>query len=243
MPIEEKLKQIEAEIGFIIAARINKFITLVNNEIRGRLSFTRITSDLDTLIKFKKKIPTLYRKAGLDTLTKNISAQFPNVAKESIEQTAKDLGVPSLRSGSISEVRKQVLRRTLKGIRSVERSNHRRFRRVLKLKTIKNLSRAEFDKLINATAAHTKAQLQTEATTAVQGYDNMVTTVKANAAGAKRFRYAGPRGGPIRPFCNKRVGKYYTDAQAKKWNNGQGLSAFIYLGGHRCRHRKEYTLD
>ena len=56
MAIEDKLAQIEKEINFIIIARINKFVTLVNAEIRGRLSFPRIISDFETLLKFKNKI-------------------------------------------------------------------------------------------------------------------------------------------------------------------------------------------
>lgn len=243
MAIEDKLAQIEREINLIIIARINKFVTLVNAEIRGRLSFPRIISDFETLLKFKNKIPSLYRKAGLATLTKDIADRFPEIAKETIEDTAEKLGVSSLQAGAITKPGRTILRQTLKGIRSIERSNNRRFRKILKIKTIKKLNRSEFDKLIANTAAKTKGQLQTEASTAIQGFDNTVATVKANAAGATKFRYAGHTGGDIREFCNERVNKIFTDKQARQWNNGQGISAFIYLGGYNCHHRKEYILD
>lgn len=243
MAIEDKLRQIEKEINLIIIARINKFVQLVNAEIRGRLSFPRIISDFETLLKFKNKIPALYRKAGLDSLTKDIQARFPEIAKETIEDAAGRLGVSTLQAGAITKPARTILRQTLKGIRKVELANNRRFRKILKIKTIKNLSRSEFNKLIAGTAAKTKGQLQTEASTAIQGFDNTVATVKANAAGSNKFRYAGHTGGDIRDFCAARVGNIYTDKEARTWNNGQGLSAFIYLGGYNCHHRKEYIID
>jgi hypothetical protein len=243
MPIENKLLDIENEINFIITARINKFVQLVNAEIRGRLSFTRIVNDFDTLVKFKTKIPSLYRKAKLDSITNDIAARFPDIAKETIEDAAEKLGVSTLQAGKITKPGRTILRETLKNVRSVERANSRRFRRVLKTKALKNISRSEFLELIKDTAAKSKAQLQTVVSTSVQGFDNVVSTVKANAAGANKFRYAGATGGDIRPFCEARVGGVFTDAESKTWNNGQGLDASIYLGGYNCRHRKEYIID
>jgi len=243
MAIEDELKAIEVEIGLIITARIQKFISLINAQLFGKTSFTRIKDDLPSLIRFKKRIPRLYREAGLDTLTKDIADRFPDVAKETIEDTAKRLGVETLRAGTVTESGRTILKRTLRGVRKTELLNNRRFRQVLRLKTIKDLNLKQFKKLIAETAAKTRGQLQTEASTAVQGFDNAVTTVKANKAGANEFRYAGPSGGPIREFCAERVGKTFTDTQAESWNNGQISPASVYLGGYNCRHRKEYIVE
>ena len=242
MAIEDELKSIEVEIGLIITARIQKFISLINSQLFGKTSFTRIQNDLPSLIRFKKRIPRLYREAGLDTLTKDIADRFPDVAKETIEDTAKRLGVETLRAGAFTESGRAILKRTLRGVRKAELLNNRRFRQILKLKTIKDLNVKEFKSLIAGTAAKTRGQLQTEASTAVQAFDNAVATVKGVAAGAKSFRYSGPKGGPIREFCAERVGQIFTVEESLLWNNGQISPAFIYLGGYNCRHRKTFIL-
>jgi hypothetical protein len=48
--------------------------------------------------------------------------------------------------------------------------------------------------------------------------------------------YVGPKDSRNRPFCAERVGNVYSMAEVLTWDNGQGLPAVIYCGGHGCRH-------
>ena len=101
-------------------------------------------------------------------------------------------------------------------------------------------TQAEMKTFVNSLMKATIAQTETATATAVMGYDRAVTTFKANSVGLNRFRYAGAKDSKNRPFCRKRAKKIFTDAEAKKWRNGQKEPAFIYLGGYNCRHRKVY---
>ena len=84
------------------------------------------------------------------------------------------------------------------------------------------------------------AQRNSIVTTSIAGYDRAVVTTRANSVGIETFEYAGQKDKLNRPFCADRVKNIYTDTEADKWDNGEGIPANVFLGGYRCRHRKVY---
>lgn len=90
-------------------------------------------------------------------------------------------------------------------------------------------------------------QIQAEIDTALKAFSRTVTINKAADLGFEYFEYIGPDDGVTRPFCQdvlegslsgfERSAPIYTVKEIGKMNNGQGLPAFQYGGGYRCRHR------
>jgi len=101
----------------------------------------------------------------------------------------------------------------------------------------------DFQALEEELGSRLASHLETELNTGVAAFQRTVATQKANDLGLKKFLYEGPDDDVIRPFCEERVGRVFTDEEAKDWDNGQGLPADIFLGGYNCRHRKIYLDD
>ncbi len=79
--------------------------------------------------------------------------------------------------------------------------------------------------------------------TAIIGAGRAVVVRHAERAGAESgeemvFKYVGPRGGNIRPFCKEHVGHVFTRAALDRLDNGrsQPKPVSTFLGGYNCRH-------
>lgn len=81
------------------------------------------------------------------------------------------------------------------------------------------------------------SNIETEINTGLSAFNRSVTLKKADDVGIELFVYAGRLIKTSRDFCIARAGKVFTRAQIKRWDNGQGLPADIYLGGYNCRHQ------
>lgn len=84
------------------------------------------------------------------------------------------------------------------------------------------------------------ADINTELTTAVQGFSRAVTAGKAKDLGFELFIYIGPNDDVTRDFCEGVLAKdppIYTSSEIDSMNNGQGLPVITYGGGYNCRHQ------
>lgn len=84
--------------------------------------------------------------------------------------------------------------------------------------------------------------LRTVADTAQIAANRSNKVLAAQAAGINKFKYSGPRGGRIRQFCARNIGKIYTAQEIAGLSNGQGLDVLTYCGGYNCRHWWEPVL-
>lgn len=243
MAIEDELLKIEKRIGRAVSAKFKILVGLINAEI-NRIGFSNLKQDSSLMMRLRRKIPALIKKAGLNKVNSDIRNQFSDISKQSTQQLAIDLGVSvsALRAGRITPGARKILVQSLRNQKRNVNDLAKRFRGELRLNKISLLTRDKFDKLILSTTNLSTGQYGAQVTTAVQGFDNAVTSVKANAIGAEEFRYAGVEDDLNRQFCADRVNQVFTDAEAATWDNGQNLPADIYLGGYRCRHRKEYFI-
>jgi len=241
--IDEQLLKIERRIGRSVRTKMSVLLSLINEEV-DKLGFTNIKEKNDIITRLRRKIPQLIKRAGLNKVTSDINRQLPQVSQASVEQLARDLGITAtaLRAGKTTPGKRMIIKESLKNNNRNVIDMGKRFRKVLLLKNISTMTRSQFDKLMISTTNLSQGQYAAQVTTAVQGFDNSVTSIKANAIGAEEFRYAGAEDSKNRDFCAERVNKVFTDAEAATWDNGQGLPADIYLGGYQCRHRKEYIL-
>jgi hypothetical protein len=97
---------------------------------------------------------------------------------------------------------------------------------------------------IQQTLGGTFAQAQTALATGQMALSRVVVTTQAEAAAKKvgvtmRYRYTGPRGSILRPFCSEHLGKIYTLEELDQLDNGPGQPKPVssFLGGYNCRHR------
>lgn len=238
MPTFEEL---EHNVNRSIDKRLNKFARLVKDELDIDLK----NVDSDDLRKIKRSLNRLINKAGLNELSGLIVSFFDEVEKVSFGLLATDTAIDLKLINEIAIDRAEIIAQI--GLDSdmerIESDLKKRFRKKLKVKDIKKLSKSEIPAFVDGLLKMTKAQTETAVTTAVMGYDRAVTTVKANDLGLHKFKYTGVKDGLNRDFCRDRAGNIYYDSEAKRWRNGQKEPASIYLGGYNCRHRKVYQVD
>ncbi len=233
--------EIEAQINSNIDKRIKKFAKLVKDELD--IDLDKITGE--QLSRLKSKLSKLIKKAGLDQLSSVIIGFFDDVELESGKQFLKSTPVDKEAFEKLIIDRAEAIAQLglEEDLVNIEKDLTKRFRGKLKVRDLKKLSRAGMSKLVNSLLKATVAQTETATATAVFGYDRAVTTLKAESLGLENFKYAGAKDSKNRPFCKKRVGKIFSNAEASRWNNGQKSPASIYLGGYNCRHRKVYQVD
>lgn len=239
--LEIKFGQIENKVKFVVNQRLKIFANLVKDELN--IDLDKITAE--DLKRLKKSLTRLINKAKLNTLSSVITGFFDQVELESVKVLFSTTRV------SIDELNKKAINRAEllqqisldEDLVKIERDLKKRLRKNLKVNKLNKLNKAQRSKLIADMLAISGRQLETATTTAVMGFDRAVTTAKANSVGLTHFKYAGAKDDRNRPFCKIRVGKVYTDKQAKTWKNGQKEPAWIYLGGFSCRHRKVYIAN
>lgn len=84
------------------------------------------------------------------------------------------------------------------------------------------------------------SNLETEMTTALQGFSRSVTQAKAKELGFELFEYMGPEDEITRDFCQDLLDKdppIYSEGEIETMDNGQGLPVSSYGGGYNCRHQ------
>lgn len=231
-------QEIEHDIQLRLNKKINKFAKLVKSELD--IDLKNVSREQIRIIK--RKLPSLLKKAGIDNLYNDIFNLLDAVENHSTNLLIRDSKIDRDRLNKVA-IRKAELLADLglqDDLDKIEKSLQKRLRKNLTVNKLKKLSKSDTSKLINSIFDVTKRQTETATATAVMGYDRSITTVKANSVGLHLFKYAGADDSKNRKFCKKRVGKIYSDKEAKRWKNGQKEPAYIYLGGYNCRHRKVY---
>lgn len=238
MPTFEEL---EHNVNQSIDKRLNKFAKLVKDELDIDLK----NVDSEDLRKIKRSLNRLINKAGLNELSSLIVSFFDEVEKVSLGLLATDTSIDLKLINEIAIDRAEIIAKI--GLDSdmdkIESNLKKRFRKKLKVKDIKKLSKSEIPAFVDGLLKMTKAQTETAVTTAVMGYDRAVTTAKANALGLHKFKWVGPNDSRTTEFCKKRQNKIYYDSEAERWRNGMKEPASINGHGYRCRHRKVYQVD
>lgn len=92
------------------------------------------------------------------------------------------------------------------------------------------------DEVISSLGSSLSSKLETEVNTQLAGIQNTLTIKKAEELELTHFLYSGGLIKTSREFCSQRAGNIYTFAEAKTWDNEQGLPVIPYLGGYNCRH-------
>ena len=217
-----------------------EFNRLVKKKIKALGGLSRIKVNNEIFREFKKSLPNLMRRSGLSEISFDISKELSGIENIALRDLSEDLN-RKLALSNKKDLRKAFLTGTDKQNTLVMRDQSAWFRKKLTMKSLKGISNdSGLNSLIRSLTKKSKAEIHTVVRTSVQGYDNAVVTKKANELGLDTFIYAGAKDSRNRPFCSDRVRKTFTDAEAKEWDNGQGLPADVYLGGYNCRHRKRY---
>jgi SPP1 gp7 family putative phage head morphogenesis protein len=110
--------------------------------------------------------------------------------------------------------------------------------RELTFNTLAGKKRSDVIESLKSAMDGQTSQATTFADTALRSFDRFVNTELWTSAGIKNYKYFGPSDNRTRPFCAARVGKVYTLAEIKKWNNGSDRFSNVmsFMGGPRCRH-------
>ncbi len=234
-------EEIELQINQNIDKRIKKFAKLVKDELS--IDLENVTGE--QLRVLKRSLTRLIKKSGLDSLNSVIVSFFDQVENESARLLFNSTKI------SLDDLNKEIIDRAEiltqlsldDDLEKIQGDLKKRMRKKLKVSTLKKLNKTEMNEFVNSLMKATIAQTETATKTAVMNYDRAVTTFKANSVGLTDWKYTGAKNSKNRPFCKKRVGKIFTDAEAKRWNNGQQPRADISLGGYNCVHRKVYIID
>ncbi|MGH1438269.1 MAG: hypothetical protein ACRBG0_27800 [Lewinella sp.] len=232
MAIEDDLLELEKKLYRKYRKSLLGALRLVKKELSG-IGADSVKSSPKLL---KKRINRILASSGLN----KIGSSFDSILEEIDKLIALEYDLKSIKGSVQKEAAKPVLAKTLIDTKKLVNDLGKKIRKRL---TIANLKKETPLQAVESAFKSINGQARTIATTTVQGYDNELTTVTANDLGLYWFQYAGAKDSLNREFCADRVRNYYNDDQAKKWNNGQGLPADIYLGGYNCRHRKRYVTD
>lgn len=232
------------QVEILMLRELNKRINIFSKLLKDELGIDLSNLDVDKLNSVKRRIPQLIKKAGLEKVYDDIIYLFDNIDPFVNKEIARTSGI------SLDEINKAIINKAEvfaeleleEDLDKINKDLARRMRKKLKVRQLKKMNDKERNALINSLVNVTKNQTKSAVVTNVMGYDRMVTTLTANEVGLDKFRYAGQNDSRNRKFCKKRVGKIYTDSESEKWSNGQKEPASIYLGGYRCRHRKEYIV-
>ncbi len=241
---EKALLAREIEVNRKVRAAYREFNRLARKELDKLGGLKAVQESSAKFKQFKRSIPRLMKRAGIDKVLFNVSDILPKIESISLAEMSGDIGRIVGKIRDSVGLRKKLLNGTNKANNQILRDQLATTNKKLTEKAFKSLnSKNDFNKMVKSIGAKSKAELQTVVSTSVQGYDNMVVTEKANELGLDRFKYAGVDDSLNRPFCAERVGKIYTDKQAEKWDNGTSLPAKDFLGSWNCRHRKRYIVE
>lgn len=94
----------------------------------------------------------------------------------------------------------------------------------------------DLPQLVQGITDSLESRLPSDLNTQLAAFQRSVSLQKGEQLGLDYFLYAGGLIKTSRPFCQERAGKIFSVAEAKTWDNGQGLPVIPYLGGWNCRH-------
>lgn len=97
-----------------------------------------------------------------------------------------------------------------------------------------------FREMHDVTGSRLISNLETEMTTALQGFSRTVTQAKGKELGFELWEYIGPEDEITREFCQDLLDKdppIYSTSEIERMDNGQGLPVASYGGGYNCRHQ------
>lgn len=85
------------------------------------------------------------------------------------------------------------------------------------------------------------ARLTTQLTTSAMQFDTVVTRLRSNQQGVKRYQYVGGVIDTTRPFCEQLDGGIYTEEEIQdiwrdEWSGKAPGDPFVVRGGYNCRH-------
>jgi predicted amino acid-binding ACT domain protein len=239
----QKLVEQELKVISRVNSNFNDLNRLFLKEVKKLGGLKKIQQDRALFRKLKDNLNRLYKRAGLDDVSKIVSRQLPDVEKIAANQLSKDISKNVTLDG-LRQSRIDTLSGVIQQNRIIESDQRALFADKFTFEVFTDLSsNNQLSKLFKEFTSKSKAQLNTVVGTAVQVHDNLVTTRKANELGLTEFKYAGANDSRNRPFCAERVGNVYTDEEAEDWDNGQIPNADITLGGFNCRHRKQYKVN
>lgn len=180
-----------------------------------------IQRDLKKLLsKYKglsmKRANVLRKKAETKLLAEFVKAKTPETASPLDKMLSTDYAVVQ------GKVNKKLVNAVNRGIRD-------------------GMSIKEMTDLIDRKAAIGKHKANTVARTARVAQNRVLKLKKGIAAGAKKFKFAGPA--PERDFCKKYHGKKLTIKEIIKLDNKQGLPVLVYMGGFNCKHYWQPVFD
>jgi hypothetical protein len=97
--------------------------------------------------------------------------------------------------------------------------------------------KVELSEVIGTLSDRLERHSETIENTSLSGFYRALTVSKSEELGLDLFVYLGPEDEVTREFCAERVGKVYSREEIDRWDNGQGLDVWTYLGGYNCRHQ------
>ncbi len=111
--------------------------------------------------------------------------------------------------------------------------------------TIAGLSPVLVEQTITNLIEKFKSDMTTELELSIARVYRTANTALAKDNDIERFKYVGPTGGNIRPFCLEYVGKIKTMDEWNELDNGKGQPKPVseYQGGYRCRHSFVGVID
>lgn len=212
-----KLKnKIERQLNSAVNS-INKQNNLDN--IIAELSKLSVTNFPDDIKKELSKYITLYTNAVRQV-------------KESIQQVNDITEVYTTEDNKIINQLFDLSRTRL--ITSIDQT-YNEFKTVAYQNVISN-NLPDLKTVVTTVSDNLEARLPSDINTQLAGFQRAVTLKKSDDLDLTHFLYSGGLIKTSRPFCQERAGKIFTFAEAKTWDNGQGLPAIPYLGGYNCRH-------
>lgn len=107
------------------------------------------------------------------------------------------------------------------------------------MRAVISKSTVDIDKAIDDATPKIRAQIETEANTALSAYNQTLTNARAAAAGLTVFIYLGPEDEKTRDFCQKLIddGRIFSRDEIERMDNKQGLPVMEAGGGYNCRHQ------
>lgn len=237
---ERKLIEIEIALGREVKKKYKVFFSLLDKEVKKK-GLTVFASG-ESVKEFRKTVVKLMNKAGLNNFSDSLAPFMSNIESVALEELSKDFG--QLLSIDDKSLRRAFKSKTNKINSKIFVDQKKFISKKLTIKGAKGItSESGVFQFVKSLTKGSQARVETLVRTSVQTYDNIVVTQKANELGLNKFKYAGTNDSKVRPFGRDKVGKIFTDEEAKKWDNGQISPASETLCGYNCRHRKRYIND
>lgn len=187
-----------------------------------------------------------FEQAGLDGMFAKLNPVYARQLK-SIAQQYEKLGFKKIYSDADQQLAQTLLSYDVSAIKTRVFAGLEELRSAVMRQVL--AGQPDFEDLIDRSTDQTGRAVETELRTAVSGFNQSVTNLKAEQLGFELFVYLGPEDDVTRPFCECVIeggrfqgqqiegGRVYTREEIEGFDNGQGLPVFVYGGGYNCRHQ------